>query len=60
MFCIHQVVTNVENDVSPSRLIFAIVGVVILLAHTFLYCHAGEIITEQVSNTSYSKHIEEF
>ncbi|XP_025264869.1 odorant receptor 13a [Camponotus floridanus] len=51
VFCLYgflllTVVTNAEN-VSPSRIIYVIVGVVTLLAHTFLYCHAGEIITKQ-------------
>lgn len=58
MFCTHQVITNTKNDVSLSRVTYVIIGVVNLLGYTFLYCHAGEILTEQVSNTSYSKYIE--
>ncbi|XP_029672726.1 odorant receptor 13a-like [Formica exsecta] len=52
VFCLYgflllSVVTNAENNVSFSRVGYVIVGVVTLLAHTFLYCGAGEIITEQ-------------
>ncbi|XP_029168469.1 odorant receptor 22c-like [Nylanderia fulva] len=32
---------------SPTRICFLMIGIVTLLAHTFLYCVAGEILTEQ-------------
>jgi len=35
--------------VSLTRICFLIIGMFTLLAHTFLYCGAGEIIAEQVS-----------
>ncbi|KAM0732895.1 Odorant receptor 13a [Formica fusca] len=52
VFCLYgflllSVVTNAENNVSFSRVSYVIVGVVTLLAYTFLYCGAGEIIIEQ-------------
>ncbi|XP_026826814.1 odorant receptor 13a-like isoform X2 [Ooceraea biroi] len=34
------------SEVPFSRICYVIVGVIILLAHTFLYCGAGELITE--------------
>lgn len=46
-----QVVTDKEtSNVSISQACYAMVSVVTLLAHTFLYCAAGEIITQRVSN----------
>ncbi|XP_072752175.1 odorant receptor 10-like [Anoplolepis gracilipes] len=52
VFCLYgflllNVVINAETDVSLSGVGYVIVGVVTLLAHTFLYCGAGEIIIEQ-------------
>ncbi|EZA56996.1 hypothetical protein X777_01602, partial [Ooceraea biroi] len=41
-------ITNKEvNDASFSRTLFVSVGVTTLLTHTFLYCGAGELVTEQ-------------
>ncbi|RLU20731.1 ObirOr5-U8 [Ooceraea biroi] len=34
------------SEVPFSRICYVIVGVIILLAHTFLYCGAGELMTE--------------
>ncbi|XP_071576927.1 odorant receptor 10-like [Temnothorax nylanderi] len=35
------------GDISPSRVCFLVIGIFTLLAHTLLYCGAGEIIAEQ-------------
>ncbi|XP_071626239.1 odorant receptor 10-like isoform X2 [Temnothorax longispinosus] len=35
------------GDISPSRICFLVIGIFTLLAHTLLYCGAGEIIAEQ-------------
>ncbi|KAM0732891.1 Odorant receptor Or2 [Formica fusca] len=35
------------SNMSPQRICFVMIGIVTLLAHTFLYCGAGEIVSEQ-------------
>ncbi|XP_039307778.1 odorant receptor 43a [Solenopsis invicta] len=50
VFCLHgfillSVIT--EGDFSFTKLCFPLIGISILLSHTFLYCGAGEIITMQ-------------
>ncbi|XP_011861749.1 PREDICTED: odorant receptor 43a-like isoform X2 [Vollenhovia emeryi] len=35
------------NDIPFSRVLYVMVGVTTLLVHTFLYCGAGELVTEQ-------------
>ncbi|XP_011861750.1 PREDICTED: odorant receptor 13a-like [Vollenhovia emeryi] len=35
------------NDIPLSRVLYVMVGVTTLLVHTFLYCGAGELVTEQ-------------
>ncbi|XP_018354228.1 PREDICTED: uncharacterized protein LOC108755611 [Trachymyrmex septentrionalis] len=53
VFCLYgflllTVVTDNETGGIPfSQIIYAIVGITSLLTHTFLYCGAGELITEQ-------------
>ncbi|RLU20567.1 ObirOr5-U12 [Ooceraea biroi] len=52
VFCLHgflvvSVMTDDQrSDVSFSRICSVIAGVTVLLAHTFLYCGAGEIMTQ--------------
>lgn len=36
------------SNMTPSRICFVMIGIVTLLAHTFLYCGAGEIMAKQV------------
>ncbi|XP_067206068.1 odorant receptor 13a-like [Linepithema humile] len=52
VFCLYgflllTVITDEKMNVSFSRIGYVMVGVITLLTHTFLYCGAGEIITEQ-------------
>ncbi|XP_011051838.1 PREDICTED: uncharacterized protein LOC105144558, partial [Acromyrmex echinatior] len=53
VFCLYgflllTVVTDDETSGIPfSQILYAIVGITSLLTHTFLYCGAGELITEQ-------------
>ncbi|XP_050448081.1 odorant receptor 13a-like [Cataglyphis hispanica] len=59
VFCLYgflllSVITNAESNVSLSRVGYVVVGVITLLAHTFLYCGAGEIITEQCEAICYA------
>ncbi|KAG5314178.1 OR13A protein, partial [Acromyrmex insinuator] len=58
VFCLHgflllTVITE-GTDFSFARLCFPLIGITILLSHTFLYCGAGEIITMQVSYTFFN------
>ncbi|KAL0100981.1 hypothetical protein PUN28_019402 [Cardiocondyla obscurior] len=43
------------NSVAISRMFYVMLGVTTLLVHTFLYCGAGELITEQTPHISYGK-----
>ncbi|XP_039307759.1 odorant receptor 43a isoform X2 [Solenopsis invicta] len=52
VFCLYGflLLTTVADDGTskiPSRVYFVMFGVTILLVHTFLYCGAGELISEQ-------------
>ncbi|KAH0954193.1 OrU4, partial [Eciton burchellii] len=51
VFCLHgfllfTMITE-NSDLSFSRLCFPLIGITILLSHTFLYCGAGEMIINQ-------------
>ncbi|XP_019886671.2 uncharacterized protein LOC105277517 isoform X2 [Ooceraea biroi] len=51
VFCLYgflllSVITDKRSDVSFSQICYVIVSVTMLLAHTFLYCGAGEIMCD--------------
>ncbi|RLU20564.1 ObirOr5-U15 [Ooceraea biroi] len=53
VFCLHgfllftYVMQVITGDFSFAQLCFPIIGITILFTHTFLYCGAGEIVTNQ-------------
>ncbi|KAL6266486.1 hypothetical protein P5V15_003335 [Pogonomyrmex californicus] len=52
VFCLYgfmliTLITNEMSNIPFSQVFYLLIGIIILLIHTFLYCGAGELITKQ-------------